>query len=388
MMENTIYTISQPPNDDFSYDLFTDLVAPYARENEAYYMWSSPPNTLINFLKNTPFSSPVVFIGIKDLLDAWGQEDFNWWRNRRQFLVGIISVMAKKHANKQFVLFVSLEQLDLEFSEPNVHIIPWGGDWVNQRTRYSDLQPVLNKNFNSNKTFINLNRQGRDHRIVTLSYLFGTGIADSGVISYLDNPKENRSTPLLDRIYWEFGPEHDAIRTIMLAGFDLLNATRNLIVDEFEIYQTYGQLANDNIGNFENRLRNMYQDSFVEIVSESSFMPSAFMLTEKTAHSFYGCNFPIMLSGSGAVAHLRELGLDLFDDVVDHGYDQIPNPFDRIVTAVESNRRLLTDAAYAKQSWANCQSRFERNVEVVRDIYSWYENRTRQKFAETLELIS
>jgi hypothetical protein len=112
-----------------------------------------------------------------------------------------------------------------------------------------------------------------------------------------------------------------------------------------------------------------------------------FVLTEKTAHSFYGCNFPIILSGCGAVAYLRELGLDLFDDVVNHGYDRIPNPFDRIVTAIDANRRLLTDANYAKQSWAYCQSRFKSNVRVMHDIYSLYENRTRQKFAETLELI-
>ena len=78
----------------------------------------------------------------------------------------------------------------------------------------------------------------------------------------------------------------------------------------------------------------------------------------------------------------------MFDDVVDHAYDQIHNPFDRIVTAIESNRRLLTDSDYAKQSWTHCRSRFERNVEVIRNMYSWYEQRTRQKFAETLELIS
>ena len=157
--------------------------------------------------------------------------------------------------------------------------------------------------------------------------------------------------------------------------------------DTFDIYHVYGSEPNDSIGNFENRLRDMYRDSFVEIVSESSFTPSSFMLTEKTAHCFYGCNFPIMLGGAGTVAHLRELGLDMFDDIVDHGYDQILNPFDRIVTAIEANRRLLTDTEYAKQSWKNCRLRFERNVEVMRDIYSWYEQRTRQKFAETLELI-
>jgi hypothetical protein len=387
MMENTIYTISQPHNDDFTHALFVDLVGPHAQHNEAYYIWSNPPNILINFLKNTPFSSPVVFIGIKDLLETWAEEDFNWWRNRRQFITGVISDMARNHADKQFILFVSMEQLDKEFDQPNLHIIPWGGDWINQRTQYSKLQPVLDKNFDSKKTFISLNRHGRDHRIVMLSYLFGTGIASNGVISYLENPNHDRPTNFLDRIYWEFSAEHDKIREIMLAGFDLMNHNPDLIVDEYEIYRTYGQMPNDNVGNFENRLRNMYRDSFVEIVTESSFTSSQFMLTEKTAHAFYGCNFPIILSGSGAVAHLRSLGLDVFDDIVDHSYDTIENPFDRIVAAIENNRTLLTQADHAKQSWQACRSRFERNVAVMHGIYSWYEDRTRQKFAKTLACV-
>jgi hypothetical protein len=382
-----IYTISRPPNDDFTYDLFVDLVKSYPDSSEAYYIWSSPPKTLRTFLKYTPFSSSTIIIGIKDLLEAYDFEQFNWWRNPTLTMVSLISDMVKQHADKTFILFVSLEQLDLSLNEPNLHIIPWGGDWINQRTGYTKLSPVLNKNFNSKKTFVNLNRHARDHRIITMSYLFGSGVAETGTITYLGGPNENRSTPLLDRIYWEFGSEHNEIKTKILAGFDLMRSSLNTPSDPFDIYHVYGGEQNDNIGNFENRLRSMYQDSFVEIVSESSFTPNSFMLTEKTAHSFYGCNFPIILSGAGAVAHLRDMGLDVFDDVVDHSYDQIANPFDRIVNAIESNRRLLTDTDYAKQSWNTCRSRFKRNVAVMRDIYSWYEQRTRKKFAETLELI-
>jgi hypothetical protein len=382
-----IHIISRPPNDDFTYDLFLDLVKSYPDSSEAYYIWSSPPKTLRTFLKHTPFSSSTVIIGIKDLLEGWDFEQFNWWQNPNLTIVSLIRDMVKQHADKTFILFVSLEQLDISLNEPNLHIIPWGGDWINQRAGYSKLNPVLDKNFNSKKHFINLNRHTRDHRIVTLSYLFGSGIAKSGMITYLGGPNENKSTPLLDRIYWEFGPDHDEIKTKILAGFNQMRSVLNTPSDTFDIYHVYGGEQNDNIGNFKNRLRNLYQDSFVEIVSESSFTPNSFMLTEKTAHCFYGCNFPIILCGAGSVAHLRDLGLDMFDDVVDHAYDQIHNPFDRIVTAVESNRRLLTDLDYAKQSWTHCRSRFEQNVQVMRDIYSWYENRARQKFAETLELI-
>ena len=57
------------------------------------------------------------------------------------------------------------------------------------------------------------------------------------------------------------------------------------------------------------------------------------------------------------------------------------------MTAIESNRRLLIDTEYVKQAWKTNRSRFERNIEVMHNMYSWYENRTRQQFAKTLELI-
>ena len=376
------YVISQPPNDDFTYPLFNDLVDNFSSKSESYYMWSCPPIIMDRFFQNIKCRAPLVIIGVKDSLDSW--QPFNWWHDRQH--TGSVSIegFVKRHPDTKIILFTSVERLDLELAEPNLHIIPWGGDWVNQKTQYSVLEPVLDKNFNSDRTFICLNRHVRPHRLITLSYLLGTGYAKNGIISYLKNPHGNPDV-LLDEVSWVFGPDHNDIREKILSGFDRLVRGDELVDDTYEIYQS-GQ--NHNTGNFENKLRSMYRNSFVEIVGESQFSGPSFFITEKTAHAFYGCNFPIVLGGCGTIAHLRELGLDVFDDVIDHGYDIIANPFDRIVSAVESNRRILTDPDYAKHTWLNCQTRFERNVEVMRGIYSWYEQRTRQQFAETLELIS
>jgi hypothetical protein len=384
---NKIYTISQPHYDDFAYDLFVDLVKSYPKDREAYYLWTNPPRTLNTFLSCAPFSSSTIFIGTKDSLEGWGGETFNWWQNRQLDTEKIIRDMVKKHSDKKFVLFVGMENVDIILDEPNLHIIPWGGEIVNQRASYTKLKPVMMKNFQSDKTFICLNRNSRDHRIVALSYLFGTGIAESGMISYLDDPGQDKSMPFLDRISWEFGPEHDEIRTKILRGSELIKSSDNFVNDTFDIYHVYGNQATDNIGNFENRLRYLYQNSFVEIVTESSFAPTSFIVTEKTAHAFYGCNFPIILGGAGIIAHLRELGLDMFDDVIDHSYDFIQNPFDRIVSAIESNRRLLTDPEYAKKSWKDCESRFENNVRAIKNIYSYYEQRARHKLSAILDQI-
>ena len=223
--------------------------------------------------------------------------------------------------------------------------------------------------------------------MIALSYLLGGGYEDHGVISYLKNPKGNPDV-LLDNVSWEFGPEHDGIRTQILEGFDRIATYQGFDNDDYHIYQRYGVKQNDNIGNFNNRLRPMYRNSFVEIVTESTFVEPSFSITEKTAHSFFGCNFPIILGGCGIIAHLRDLGLDVFDDVVDHSYDQIANPFDRIVSAIESNRRLLLDPDHAKQSWIQCQPRFKHNVTVIQNIYSYYENRAKTKLSQILDSLS
>ena len=280
-----------------------------------------------------------------------------------------------------------MENLNCETQQSNVHVVPWGGDWVNQQAGYTTLEPVLDKNFNSDRSFVCLNRHVRPHRLITLSYLLGGGYQDHGVISYLKNPKGNPDV-LLDNVSWEFGPDHESIRTQILNGFDLIKTYQGFDHDDYHIYERYGAKQNDNIGNFNNRLRPMYRNSFVEIVTESTFAEPSFAITEKTAHSFFGCNFPIVLGGCGIISHLRELGLDVFDDVVDHSYDLIANPFDRIATAIESNRRLLIDADHAKQSWTRCESRFGSNVAVMRNIYSWYEQRAKTKFAQILGNLS
>lgn len=375
-----MYIISKTVHDDCSLPLFQELVG----DKEGYYMWSCPPIAMDRFLQSTTCTTPVIFLGIKDQLSSW--KDFDWWHDQQQDGICSIQGFARRHSNSNIILFTSVENLELELDEPNLHIIPWGGDWVNQKTEYSQLAPVLDKNFDSSRTYISLNRNVRSHRLVTLSYLFGKNYDRTGVITYLKN--HHMPDSFLDTVSWEFSPEHDQLRTTILDGFECIKSNQSLATDSYDVYRQYGTAEIDNAGNFENRLRMMYRDSFVEIVSESVFSTPSFILTEKTANSFFGCNFPIILGGCGIVAHLRELGLDMYDDVVDHSYDTIANPLDRIVLAIESNRRLLLDTDYAKQSWTQCQSRFESNVTVMRNIYSWYENRARTKFARIMQSLS
>ena len=168
-------------HDDCSLPLFQELIG----DQEGYYIWSCPPIAMDRFLQSTTCHAPVIFLGIKDQLSAWN--DFNWWQDRQQDGTCSIQGFARRHPDSNIILFTSVENLELELNEPNLHIIPWGGDWVNQKTEYSRMVPVLDKNFNSSRTYISLNRNVRSHRLVALSYLFGKNYDHAGVITYLKN---------------------------------------------------------------------------------------------------------------------------------------------------------------------------------------------------------
>lgn len=378
-----LHVISRPPNDEFTYNLFCKLLKTVDCDCTAYYIWTNPPHMLKNFFEKTDFSTtPNVIIGIKDMLDMW--LDFNYWHDRSSLAMQLIDDMAHRYPNTNFVIVTSVENFANEpHTAKNLQFLNWGGDWTNQVGLYKKLDPVLNKDFSSTKSYISLNRNRRAHRIITLSYLFGQGIDRYGVVSDLARAASDKfdstADGFMNMINWEFDePRHDAMRSTILNGFQKYYNNPELILENEDIY-VFKQ--NDNLYNFENKLRPMYQQSFVEIVSESSFVPPNFFVTEKTAHCFYGCNFPIILGGIGIVDHLRTIGFDMFDDVINHSYDQIANPFDRITAAIDNNHHLLVDAELAKTLWKKNQLRFVKNVKIVKQIDRFYKQRLQTQWS-------
>ena len=129
--------------------------------------------------------------------------------------------MAVRNPDKNFVIFTSLENIDLELkTADNLQFVPWGGDLVNQDKEYQEIVPVFDKNFNSIKTFISLNRNRRAHRLVLLSYLFGKEYNQTGQITYLGQQIDvQKFDNLLDCLPWQFEDRHADDREIMLKGY-------------------------------------------------------------------------------------------------------------------------------------------------------------------------
>ena len=169
---------------------------------------------------------------------------------------------------------------------------------------------------------------------------------------------------------------------LYVEGFQKFKSSTLLLNDDFQIYDNYN---NDNVSNFRNKLSNYYRDTFVEIISETSYTEYCFNLTEKTLNSVYGASFPILLCSKGSVQFLRQMGLDMFDDIVDHSYDTIDDPAIRLETAITKNLKLLTDNARTKQLWTQNLDRFKNNIDFCQKrMYNYYNSRSIDLFKEII----
>jgi hypothetical protein len=326
-----------------------------------------------NFYKDvfeSLIKSNLVLLGTKDHYTS-GQ--YNPWSQTQPDVVEYLESIMVKHPDKTFILFTSVENLEPLLHLPNVRIIPWGGDITNQELEYKKLEPVLEKNMDSRYTYLCFNRNYRYQREMLVSLLLEYQLDNTGLVSCMFKNKMDKD----NSGFWNF-ESHEEIRDLFLSGRKKIESHTFNLNDDYEIYKN---LDNDNNSNFKNKLSNYYKETFVEIISETSFFEPCFLITEKTANCFYGSNFPIWISSKGTVSFLRDMGLDVFDDIVDHSYDDIHDPILRLHSALELNFRILTDNELVKKLWIKNKERFIANHKFLKNnLYDFYKNRTIELF--------
>jgi hypothetical protein len=382
--------LKRPPGDQFTFRLFFQLINKIKKPKDTFYLWSPciDPNTnqISHYVDDEPvwenefvyrqmilseITHDLVVLGVKDHLTS---SDFNPWTEHTPGIVEYLENMFDYYADKQFILFTSVENLESYITNKNVVIIPWGGDITNHQKEYVKLDPVLEKNLQSNTTFLSLNRNQRTHRAMLVSLLYSLDINKHGLISCMF---KDRLDGLMDYTQWQTDKAD-----LFESGFNLLKHQDTALNDAYDIY-TAG--PNDNVSNFKNTLVNYYKDTFVEIITETSYTESCYNLTEKTLNSIYGCCFPILLCSKGSVAFLRDMGMDVFDDIVDHTYDQIEDPAERLYHAITDNLDLLVKNQRTKDLWRANQHRFINNIDFAKTtLYNFYSTRAEQLLLKTI----
>jgi len=95
----------------------------------------------------------------------------------------------------------------------------------------------------------------------------------------------------------------------------------------------------DNLENWLHLLR-VYSRCKINIVTETEYYQYPGLITEKTLMAFLGLQIPIVIGYPGIVRHCQDLGFDMFEDIVDLSYDEMPN-VNRWQKAIDLNRKII-----------------------------------------------
>jgi hypothetical protein len=134
-------------------------------------------------------------------------------------------------------------------------------------------------------------------------------------------------------------------------GIDSKNLPYFPCLIDGEIVQTLEAVDGHHRGKSYDITNDKIKNALVNVVLETGFEHSANvpgisswtvpMLTEKTVKAFALGQIPIILGPFGQVEKTRQQGFDLFDDLIDHGYDNEPDPLLRIEQFVSSLEEFI-----------------------------------------------
>ena len=195
-----------------------------------------------------------------------------------------------------------------------------------------DLQhaPSTTKNF----TF--LNRLHRWERQRLLETLYEMDLLNYMNVSYLSTPGETNYPELYPLIF-------DRPRVGFEDGYDLVGTNSLFVVAAESSFENLGNLTSIDVPG----------------------------VTEKTYKTILTRQIPVFLSSKRTVYYYRLMGFDVFDDIVDHSYDLIENPDERIKAVANEIKRLVEQydrIADLHSIRDQLDLRFKRNFQLMK----WY----------------
>jgi hypothetical protein len=113
--------------------------------------------------------------------------------------------------------------------------------------------------------------------------------------------------------------------------------------------------------------KEVFEPSCISVITEPAFFEKETIITEKTIMSIYSGTLPIWVGGWRCADIMRNYGFDVFDDIIDHSYQNMEDPFDRCYYAIERNIDLLRDFERANNFVQNNRVRFEHNLQLLKD---------------------
>lgn len=339
-----VRTLSSFPGVPFN-NTFENFLDTYSlsEDIECYQLLFCPYGNGSSFenLREIKFESRVVVLNVMDLIiDKYDN-----------IALDELSKFCADYPEQNFIIFNFNLNLQSQFNIPNLYldtIIPTNLTEPLQRCEKKDI---------SNR-WLSLNRDTKLHRAMTVSYLLSKDYYQNGDITFdMDSDllvkydKYKNVTEIPERLKKDFSIGYQRFKS---KEFNLLN------ISDFD--QVDSRVAS----NYNTNLLPLYENVGIEIITGTMFFEKVPTLTEKEVQSVFGKNFPIYINGIGMAREIKKLfDIDLFDDIIDHSYDEIEDHFERLAAAIDRNEHLLDGSTNIKELWFDNQQRFEDNCNKV-----------------------
>jgi hypothetical protein len=228
---------------------------------------------------------------------------------------------------------------------------------------------------NPNEFFLCHNRSPRIHRYAILCLLKKYGILDNTNWSLVNGWSFNKNS--ISQFFDIFGKEDVFNLSDEIKYFTSIDIKKS----NYETH--YDELDDREIQRLPNE-PNTYENSYVNITTETNFLGKDIHITEKSFKPFYYYQFPMILASYQHLKYFREAypDLDFFDDVIDHSYDFIENDRDRLYSFVEEIKRINNNKEFFIQFYKDNKDRFQRNHDILHEWKNDYDYEFFKKLSE------
>jgi len=111
---------------------------------------------------------------------------------------------------------------------------------------------------------------------------------------------------------------------------------------------------------------NLFESSCVSLITEPVLPERESLITEKTIMAIYGGTLPIWVGGWRQADAVRNFGFDVFDDIVDHSYQEFSDPVEQCFYAIYKNFDILHDFGRVRDFLAANQHRLQHNLDLLK----------------------
>ena len=146
--------------------------------------------------------------------------------------------------------------------------------------------------------------------------------------------------------------------------FTSLPVTNYMIGTETQMPQGIRSGSIRNSQNYKQLLqKTVFEPSCISLITEPTYIEKESLISEKTIMSIYGGTIPIWVGGWRCADSMQRLGFDIFDDIIDHSYQSLEDPWDRINKSIQLNLELLSSFTISSQILA----RLQYNLDLMLD---------------------